>query len=950
MPVTLRISVLLKLASRSGIASIMDYSDQINEYTRFLYYSYVGQEERISNKITKKDKMKDLANFNAITHIVTGINYGIDIVVVLQLPAEDDISRKIDDVLESIRTFLSNDQSPLTLIEQKHDLLGQITSTVVYSNILSLRKMSTILDVCSYIDSRKNDAENYPIIYTLQPITWMFPQHAGRGANFTSPDVTFCEKVEQYFLKCSSTFKRAKYSLDTELTSTVSGKLDKQTNEARRQVLNLKTNYTIWRKRFHELILEIRRNHTKTSSLNDLLIDMERKTSSMIEKLTKLMKDLHEKEKLIVDLKKESIIFINAANCHMNERDNDDTLILKLKIKNRSARILCTTDELNKNHPKQYMEQRRLLADKCKDGLRSNGIYADFSYCPFKLLAMKILQSKPKKSKTKKKKTSVTKATSAKPKRATDETSPTSSPEPTQTSEEASSGIKDDVINILLLGESGVGKSTFINAFVNYLTSETFDRAQSDEPVVLIPASFVLTTGDHFEERTVKFGDFVSSHNEDFDHPGESVTQHCKSYEFHLDRSDGKKLCLIDTPGFGDTRGIEQDDMNMQHILEYVNNLTHLNAVCFLLKPNMSRINSFFRLCLTQLLDLIGPSIRQNIIFCFTNARSTFYSPGDTGPLLKKILDSLPTSTIPFNKNNTFCFDNESFRYLVALRNSISFNNLVRSEYEKSWEISVRESNRLIEYICKDLGTCSMHSEWKSNKHAQIAIRDMIRPMLEVMRNILRNVLMQKIESSQKSIELSPKPMHRPSALCSMCSLYPTRLSVFWIAHEITHEFRKKCSDCPCDTKEHTLINYVVNFELSVGPSIYQQNKTVDKAYEICQVGAEFDYFLTHITSSSKEGPFRKGLIRMIAEEDDLCQNQKSNHANLQLLEYLTKLQQHYDQSTTKFHSNRQQTSLTNIYQSITAIGRYPPIAIQLDAIKETQKLTTEPYEISREP
>ena len=184
-----------------------------------------------------------------------------------------------------------------------------------------------------------------------------------------------------------------------------------------------------------------------------------------------------------------------------------------------------------------------------------------------------------------------------------------------------------------------------------------------------IPVSFMMTIGDNFEERIVKFGEIDSSNNEDFDHPGQSVTQHCKSYVFNLNRNDGKKLRIIDTPGFGDTRGLDQDDLNMQHILEYINNLTHLNAICFLLKPNASRLNIFFRSCLTQLFDFLGPNIRKNIIFCFTNARSTFYAPGDTAPLLKTMLKSLSMNDIPFKKENTFCFDSESFRYLVALQN-----------------------------------------------------------------------------------------------------------------------------------------------------------------------------------------------------------------------------------------------------------------------------------------
>jgi hypothetical protein len=54
---------------------------------------------------------------------------------------------------------------------------------------------------------------------------------------------------------------------------------------------------------------------------------------------------------------------------------------------------------------------------------------------------------------------------------------------------------------------------------------------------------------------------------------------------------------------------------------------------------------------------------------------------------------------IPFQKENTFCFDSESFRYLVALRNKITFTEEDEDEYQKSWSTSVKESKRLIDYI-----------------------------------------------------------------------------------------------------------------------------------------------------------------------------------------------------------------------------------------------------------
>jgi GTP-binding protein EngB required for normal cell division/cytidylate kinase len=510
----------------------------------------------------------------------------------------------------------------------------------------------------------------------------------------------------------------------------------------------------------------------------------------------------------------------------------------------------------------------------------------------------------------------------------------------------ASASTTENITNILLLGESGVGKSTFINAFVNYLLFETLEKAESNKPVVLIPVSFQMTTGDNFEERVINFGGFDNFNNENFDHPGQSVTQQCKSYLFTLKHTNGRKLRIIDTPGFGDTRGIDQDDMNMQHILKYANNMTHLNAICFLLKANATQLNNYFPICLTQLLDLLGPDARQNIIFCFTNARPSFYSPGDTARLLKTMLKSPLMVDIPFKKENTFCFDNESFRYLVALKNGIDFpDDGQKHEYEMSWSTSFKESNRLVSYVNDQLKAYSLSHNQQSNKHAQIKIMQMIRPMLEAMRNIFRHIILDDLRLSNKSIKLRPATIYRPASKCNACERIPLKFGNFLIASDDPHEIHNHCYLCSCSPSQHSSIDYVLQYELLGISANYDRNRMDDIIRQLCLASNKFAYFLIHIIRSTKHDPFAIGLENILNEEEDLCQVQRSNNLNPKLVENLKKLQRTYDQTANEMNSKKKPIELSTIYEWIGKVCALPEVREQMVAVKQSQETLMAEYE-----
>lgn len=140
---------------------------------------------------------------------------------------------------------------------------------------------------------------------------------------------------------------------------------------------------------------------------------------------------------------------------------------------------------------------------------------------------------------------------------------------------------------------------------------------------------------------------------------GQSATQFPQKYTFE---TENEWIHLIDTPGIGDCRGVEQDKKNFANTLDFLTSYDKINAVVVLLKPNNSRLTVAFSFCVVELLTHLHKSLVSNIIFAYTNSRSTMYRPGDTLPALKKLLEQYNITMDHSAKLNHFCFDNESFR------------------------------------------------------------------------------------------------------------------------------------------------------------------------------------------------------------------------------------------------------------------------------------------------
>lgn len=247
---------------------------------------------------------------------------------------------------------------------------------------------------------------------------------------------------------------------------------------------------------------------------------------------------------------------------------------------------------------------------------------------------------------------------------------------------------KDQYYNFLILGSTGVGKSTFINAFVNYATYDTWETAKKNQPMVLINTKFGFTD----ENLTVKEISVTGKTNlsNESETLGDSATQKTTTYTFPLLGTE-KVIRLIDTPGMADTGGIEQDEKNCDDILLKISHYEELHAICVLLTTDVTRITGQFEYAIKQLFARLDKSAVNNIVFIFTRSRASAYTPGDTFPILQRLLNNIKDETphidIPLNRQNIFCMDNETFRYLIA-KNEVNYTEEALIDFKKSWDVS----------------------------------------------------------------------------------------------------------------------------------------------------------------------------------------------------------------------------------------------------------------------
>ncbi|KAF4773552.1 hypothetical protein HER10_EVM0001731 [Colletotrichum scovillei] len=164
----------------------------------------------------------------------------------------------------------------------------------------------------------------------------------------------------------------------------------------------------------------------------------------------------------------------------------------------------------------------------------------------------------------------------------------------------------DNTLVVVFAGTSGHGKSTQINAFISFLFGGVID----DEARVLV-----------VDDRGAN--------------QAESVTQIVNCYRIRPLNPlfYGRTILVVDTPGYGDTRGVARDAFVTAAMSEFFKTVTHVNAIIFTCRANETR---------TTILEPVATYVFSLFAKDVKSCLRTIYTFSDAGePLARATLRKL---------------------------------------------------------------------------------------------------------------------------------------------------------------------------------------------------------------------------------------------------------------------------------------------------------------------
>jgi len=162
------------------------------------------------------------------------------------------------------------------------------------------------------------------------------------------------------------------------------------------------------------------------------------------------------------------------------------------------------------------------------------------------------------------------------------------------------------------------------------------------------------------------------------------MTQYSSNYYFELIHDQiCYKLTFMDTPGLGDSRGLDQDDKNITNILDTISKTPELNAIVVMVNGSDPRGNTRIKYIITRLMGILPNAVQNNIVVLLSNVAT------EPNLNMQKLMIDLGMPKL--SNENVFYFDNPIF--------SIDFSKYNTKQLEKYDNIFLELEDKLAQFL-----------------------------------------------------------------------------------------------------------------------------------------------------------------------------------------------------------------------------------------------------------
>lgn len=384
----LRQSLFFEIIQPSGVSSLLNYSKQVNENTRFLYYSYTNKVKELTLTSANVEQNRSLSYSADAIHIITEIQWGFEILCVIQISNNEAVV-DLDKLLQDISKRLESSMGKFYVYSNEKSQIAQLTNVTTYGSKHELTNSSTSLDaiLTELHEWRSNENHHQPLEYKMDPLRNIPVDRRFIETGDAGDEINSLIKKSQSVINDSKSIIREIEPLFNQCSSDTSNFQYEHFLNLKHQFQELEKTYVTFFQSCKETIIKLRRGTCETREINRILSDQRYSLlKTDLDTLRHKIRPHHSKIMFIQDLKSNQIQYKKLSEIlpKLPNRKTWEEIYVAIQLsmtKNYPSLVLCySSDELRQNKEKweETYEQLKLLK---QNKTNTPMIYVDFTYC-----------------------------------------------------------------------------------------------------------------------------------------------------------------------------------------------------------------------------------------------------------------------------------------------------------------------------------------------------------------------------------------------------------------------------------------------------------------------------------------------------------------------------------------------------------------------------------------